>query len=71
MFLGCVIGRRGIRAAEKINHPNLLVSGSVFCVAPSGEYSTICTAWTALNTDPYSAHFGIIYYFRGPKIMHY
>jgi hypothetical protein len=27
-----------LRAVEKINYPNLLVSGPVFRVAPSGEY---------------------------------
>jgi hypothetical protein len=29
-----------IRAVEKINYPNLLVSESVFCVALIGEYSS-------------------------------
>jgi hypothetical protein len=59
-YLGLLLDRvfsRGLRAAEKTNYPNLLVSWSVFSVSTNDEIP-ICAACRALNTDPYPAQPG-------------
>jgi hypothetical protein len=61
-----------LRAAEKINYPNLLVSRLVLYVSLTGEYLDMHRL-TSLEYEPgkrrlrHPAPFGTIYFFRGPN----